>query len=84
MPWHDIGVRLLGNSVQDLCRHFIQYWNYVHLQEDMSNRELLMYVGLGGEEIQTIEKEEERKKKAYEEAMNHRSAVRLGSTDDKE
>lgn len=38
MPWHDIGVRLIGGSVQDLCRHFIQYWNYVNLQSDMDNR----------------------------------------------
>jgi phospholipase D1/2 len=47
MPWHDIGVRLVGGSVSDLCRHFIQYWNYVNFQLDMDDRELLMYVGLG-------------------------------------
>ena len=38
MPWHDIGVRLMGGAVQDLARHFIQYWNYVNLQEDMDDR----------------------------------------------
>jgi len=52
MPWHDIGVRIVGGSVQDLCRHFIQYWNYVNFQTDMNSRELLMYVGLGDEEIE--------------------------------
>lgn len=46
MPWHDIGVRLIGGAVQDLCRHFIQYWNYVNFQLNMNDRELLMYVGL--------------------------------------
>jgi phospholipase D1/2 len=38
MPWHDIAVKLMGGSVQDLARHFIQYWNYVNLQEDMDDR----------------------------------------------
>ena len=51
MPWHDIGVRLMGGAVQDLARHFIQYWNYVNLQEDMDDRELLMYVGIAEEDI---------------------------------
>ena len=46
MPWHDIAVRLTGPSVLDLSRHFIQYWNYVNFQLDMSDRELLMYVGI--------------------------------------
>jgi phosphatidylserine/phosphatidylglycerophosphate/cardiolipin synthase-like enzyme len=46
MPWHDIAVKLMGGAVQDLARHFIQYWNYVNLQEDMDDRELLMYVGI--------------------------------------
>ena len=38
MPWHDIGVKLAGGSVQDLARHFIQYWNYVNLQDNMDDR----------------------------------------------
>lgn len=28
MPWHDIAVRVEGDPVVDLCRHFIQYWNF--------------------------------------------------------
>ena len=28
MPWHDIGVRIVGDAVADMSRHFIQYWNY--------------------------------------------------------
>ena len=29
MPWHDIGVRIIGEAVADMSRHFIQYWNFV-------------------------------------------------------
>lgn len=53
MPWHDIAVKLLGDSVQDLSRHFIQYWNHVNFQLSMGDRELLMYVGLSSIEIET-------------------------------
>ena len=28
MPWHDIAVMVEGDPVVDLCRHFIQYWNF--------------------------------------------------------
>lgn len=28
MPWHDIGVRIMGEAVADMTRHFIQYWNF--------------------------------------------------------
>jgi len=59
MPWHDIGVRLIGGSVSDLSRHFIQYWNYVNFQLSMDDRELLMYVGLGENEIKNYTNEEE-------------------------
>lgn len=52
MPWHDIGVRLMGGAVQDLSRHFIQFWNHVNFQLSMNDRELLMYVGLNTDEIE--------------------------------
>jgi len=29
MPWHDIAVRIVGEAVSDMSRHFIQYWNFV-------------------------------------------------------
>jgi phospholipase D1/2 len=80
MPWHDIGVRLSGASVQDLCRHFIQYWNYVNFQMDMDDRELLMYVGMSQQEIHTAEKEEEARKQASEEIIEHRKSIRLSKT----
>lgn len=27
MPWHDVGVQILGAPARDLCRHFVQRWN---------------------------------------------------------
>jgi len=29
MPWHDICLRILGESVIDISRHFISYWSFV-------------------------------------------------------
>lgn len=28
MPWRDIAVRMQGQVVKDLVRHFMQYWNF--------------------------------------------------------
>ncbi|EIW66666.1 hypothetical protein TREMEDRAFT_34686 [Tremella mesenterica DSM 1558] len=27
MPWHDVGLQLVGHPARDLCRHFVQRWN---------------------------------------------------------
>lgn len=27
MPWHDVGVQIVGQPARDLCRHFCQRWN---------------------------------------------------------
>ena len=29
MPWHDIGMQMLGQPARDLARHFVQRWNYL-------------------------------------------------------
>ncbi|KAL5482529.1 SPO14 [Sanghuangporus weigelae] len=29
MPWHDVGVQIVGQPARDLCRHFVQRWNYL-------------------------------------------------------
>ncbi|KAE8233696.1 hypothetical protein CF326_g1260 [Tilletia indica] len=29
MPWHDTGVQLVGQPARDLCRHFVQRWDYL-------------------------------------------------------
>ncbi len=29
MPWHDCGVQIVGQPARDLCRHFIQRWNFL-------------------------------------------------------
>lgn len=31
MPWHDISVGLQGPVVSDLCRHFVERWNYARM-----------------------------------------------------
>ena len=47
MPWHDVAVQIRGNSVHDLARHFISYWNFVNTQIKIDDdRELLNLAGL--------------------------------------
>ena len=46
LPWHDVTVQLRGDSVIDLSRHFIQYWNFVNFQTQFNQRELLIQVGI--------------------------------------
>ena len=29
MPWHDVGLQIVGQPARDLCRHFMQRWNYL-------------------------------------------------------
>lgn len=29
MPWHDVGLQIVGQPSRDLCRHFVQRWNYL-------------------------------------------------------
>lgn len=29
MPWHDVGMHIVGQPARDLCRHFVQRWNYL-------------------------------------------------------
>ncbi|CAD8061948.1 unnamed protein product [Paramecium sonneborni] len=33
MPWHDIAIQIKGDSVVDLSRHFVQYWNFVMMSK---------------------------------------------------
>lgn len=43
MAWHDVGIMLEGESVKDLARHFIQYWNFVNFDlRPREDREFLM------------------------------------------
>lgn len=36
MPWHDVAIRVRGEAVHDLTRHFISYWNFVNAQSDLT------------------------------------------------
>src|SRR5690606_31745563 len=29
MPWHDVGLQILGQPARDVARHFIQRWNFL-------------------------------------------------------
>jgi len=47
MPWHDIAIQIRGGSVQDIARHFTNYWNFVNFQTRIDNdRELLNLAGI--------------------------------------
>ena len=72
MPWHDIAVKLMGGSVQDLCRHFIQYWNHVNFQFSMNDRELLMYAGLSTIEFDGHSKSPDKTKKEEKDMLKGR------------
>jgi phosphatidylserine/phosphatidylglycerophosphate/cardiolipin synthase-like enzyme len=49
MPWHDIAVQIRGESVIDMSRHFVQYWNFVNYQTRFDDRELLIQAGITSE-----------------------------------
>lgn len=53
-----MAVRISGESVIDLSRHFVQFWNYVNFQLNMDERELLMYAGLNEQDLEEIKKKE--------------------------
>lgn len=36
MPWHDIGMQIVGQPARDLTRHFVQRWNYLLRQRKPS------------------------------------------------
>lgn len=36
MPWHDIGMQVVGQPARDLTRHFVQRWNFILRQRKHS------------------------------------------------
>jgi phospholipase D1/2 len=36
MPWHDIGMQIVGQPARDLSRHFVQRWNFILRQRTPS------------------------------------------------
>jgi phospholipase D1/2 len=34
MPWHDVGMQMIGQPARDLSRHFVQRWNFLLRQRD--------------------------------------------------
>jgi phospholipase D1/2 len=37
MPWHDVAIQIQGPSVNDIARHFTNYWNFVNFQTKIDN-----------------------------------------------
>jgi len=29
MPWHDVGIQVVGQPARDIARHFTERWNYL-------------------------------------------------------
>lgn len=42
LPWHDVAVHFSGEVTQDVCHHFIEYWNYASFQTHYEDRYLLI------------------------------------------
>ncbi|CAD8151474.1 unnamed protein product [Paramecium pentaurelia] len=43
MPWHDIAIQIKGDSVIDLSRHFVQYWNHVMMTKQKKKKQELIH-----------------------------------------
>jgi len=77
MPWHDIAVRVEGDPVVDLCRHFIQYWNFAKYDLDPTKKtqDMLMTKGFHVLESEEEEEEEEGRFDAYMAGIKERGSV---------
>ena len=42
LPWHDIAIKVIGDPVKDMVRHFIQYWNFARLDTDRKHEKTLV------------------------------------------
>ncbi|KAG8805702.1 Phospholipase D1, partial [Serendipita sp. 399] len=38
MPWHDVSLQVVGQPARDLCRHFVQRWNFLLRVKNHSRR----------------------------------------------
>jgi hypothetical protein len=43
MPWHDISVYLEGPVVSDLCRHFVERWNFARTYFQRDKKHTIIY-----------------------------------------
>ncbi|CAK62572.1 unnamed protein product (macronuclear) [Paramecium tetraurelia] len=43
MPWHDIAIQIQGDTVIDLSRHFVQYWNHVMMTKQKKKKQQLIH-----------------------------------------
>jgi phosphatidylserine/phosphatidylglycerophosphate/cardiolipin synthase-like enzyme len=43
MPWHDVSVYLEGPVVSDLCRHFVERWNFARTYFQRDKKHTIIY-----------------------------------------
>jgi phosphatidylserine/phosphatidylglycerophosphate/cardiolipin synthase-like enzyme len=56
MPWHDVHSCVMGPPVVDLCRHFIQRWNFTRITQDKQNKPVMLpYQAVAMREAQAAE-----------------------------
>nr|AAN75150.2 SPO14 [Cryptococcus neoformans var. grubii] len=56
MPWHDVGLQIVGQPARDLCRHFVQRWNLLIRTKNHKRRMpfLLPAADFTGRELQDL------------------------------
>lgn len=42
LPWHDVGVKIVGPSVNDVAKHFVEYWNFASYESLYQERIVLV------------------------------------------
>lgn len=75
MPWHDIAMKLEGDSVVDLCRHFIQYWNFAKYDLDPTKKAQNMLISKGNTTLAEERKQTEDRFDAYISNIKERQSV---------
>ena len=63
LPWHDIGVRVIGDAVADLSRHFIQYWNFAKFDSDPLAEKNYLFVSNNQNSLKLLKAEEKKQEK---------------------
>lgn len=42
LPWHDVAIKIIGPSVSDVSKHFIEYWNFASYESLYQERIVLV------------------------------------------
>ena len=44
MPWHDVQIKIEGETVKDLCYHFTLFWNFAKTDIDPKRYEEFLHI----------------------------------------